>query len=84
MTNALDDNGIVHSCEMVPQTHPANERHITRAGFTWCLMFFTWRDEGRFHPPEDGAEYRLARSEAPTSCLKCIAGECGTNTGDLL
>jgi hypothetical protein len=81
--NACGDDGLVHSCELVPLVHEGCTT-AARAGFTWCMIFFTWKDEPRFHPPEDGAESRLERTAAHVTCFKCIAGEMGTGPSALL
>jgi hypothetical protein len=84
MTNVRCSDGLVHSCELEPKTHPANDAHVTKAGYTWCMMFFTWRDGPRFYPLEDGAEYRLERTDAHVTCFRCIAGELGADAYTLL
>lgn len=70
--NARSDDGLVHEIEKLPKLHPANEHHVTQAGFTWCMLFFTWIDGPRFHVPADGCEARLEKTEDVPTCLECI------------
>lgn len=70
--NARDDNGLVHEVDKYPKTHPINEAHLTQAGFTWCMIFFSWVGGPRFHPISDTVESRLAQTEDHPTCLECI------------
>lgn len=70
--NARDEHAVVHEVERHPQFHSANEHHITHAGFTWCMEFFTWLDGPRWHPPTDSVEGRFEKTDDPATCLLCI------------
>jgi len=70
--NARDEHGIVHEIEFGPTYHAANPNHITKAGFTWCMAFFTWVDGPRWHPPTDGIEGRFEKTDEHATCLECI------------
>lgn len=85
-TNARSDDGLVHGCERLPAFAPATvyTAAVRAAGFTWCMLFFTWKDGPRFHPPEDGAESRLERTSDHVTCFKCMAGELGSSATTLL
>jgi len=73
--NARCEDGLVHSCEKHPTLHPANRDHCTRAGFTWCLIFFTWIDGPRFHPESDNVESRLTKTDDFVTCIACLGNE---------
>lgn len=84
MTNARSEDGLVHSLEKTVVTHPANDQHVVQAGFTWCLVYFTWKGGPRYHSPGDNIERKLEPTDDPVTCLKCMAGELGTDVMSLL
>jgi hypothetical protein len=70
--NARGPDGLVHEVEKYPQLHSANPNHVTHAGFTWCMEFFTWVDGPRFHVPADSVEARFEKTEDAPNCLGCV------------
>lgn len=76
--NARDDGGVVHSLEKTPiyATKDGYTR-VTNAGFSWCMLFFTWKGGPRLHPVSDMSELQLQQVLEHTTCLTCIAAECG-------
>lgn len=77
---ALDEDGVVHSLEKTPiYSTKHGYTQVDKAGFTWCMLFFTWKDGPRLHPLFDRAELQLTQTLEHPTCLTCIAAECGTD-----
>ena len=79
--NALDDEGVVHSLDKTPlySTRKDGYSKVDKAGFTWCMVYFTWKHGPRVHSYPEHEELQLEQSLAHVTCLTCIAAESGVD-----